>query len=209
MATTILHVDSSPLGEASASRRLTADIVAALVAAAPGARVLRRDLASAPLAHLSGATLQGWGAADLAALAPEARAEAELSEAVLAEFLAADTLVIGAPMYNFSVPSQLKAWIDRVVRAGRTFRYGDKGPVGLATGKRAIVASSRGGAYAGDAARAAFDHQEAYLRTVLGFVGIADVAVVRAEGLAMGEAARGAALAAAARDIAGLSVGAA
>ena len=209
MATTILHVDSSPLGEASASRRLTADIVAALRAAAPGARVLRRDLAAAPLGHLSGTTLQGWGATDLAALAPEARAEAELSEAVIAEFLAADTLVVGAPMYNFSIPSQLKAWIDRVVRAGRTFRYGDKGPVGLATGKRAIIASSRGGAYSGDAARQALDHQEAYLRTVLGFVGISDVTVVRAEGLAMGEAARAASLAAAARDIAGLAPAAA
>ena len=96
MATTILHVDSSPLGEASASRRLTADIVAALRSAAPGARVLRRDLVAAPLGHLSGTTLQGWGAADLAALAPEARAEAELSEAVLAEFLAADILVVWA-----------------------------------------------------------------------------------------------------------------
>jgi FMN-dependent NADH-azoreductase len=95
------------------------------------------------------------------------------------------------------------------VRAGRTFRYGDKGPVGLATGKRAIVASSRGGAYSGDAGRQALDHQEAYLRTVLGFVGIADVAVGRAEGLAMGEAARAAALAAAARDIAGLAPAAA
>ena len=205
MTSTILHLDSSPLGDASASRRLTADIVAALRAASPGARVLRRDLAAAPIAHLSGATLQGWGAADPAALPPGAREEAALSEEVLGEFLAADILVIGAPMYNFSIPSQLKAWIDRVVRAGRTFRYTDRGPAGLAAGKRAIIASSRGGAYDADAARRALDHQESYLRTVLGFVGVADVEVVRAEGLAMGDAARAAGLAAAAAAIAGLA----
>jgi FMN-dependent NADH-azoreductase len=118
--------------------------------------------------------------------------------------LAADVVVIGAPMYNFGIPSQLKAWIDRVAQAGRTFKYGADGAVGLATGKRVIVASSRGGQYAGKPFEQALDHQEAYLRAVLGFLGMNDVTVVRAEGVAMGPDAKAAAMEAAHRQIDGL-----
>jgi FMN-dependent NADH-azoreductase len=125
------------------------------------------------------------------------RKENELSEKLVSQFLAADVIVVGAPMYNFSVPSQLKAWIDRVAQAGRTFKYTEKGPVGLAAGKTVIVASSRGGMYSTNPALAALDHQESYLKTVFGFFGITDVRFVRAEGVAMGEEAKKTALEAA------------
>ena len=106
-------------------------------------------------------------------------------------------IVIGAPLYNFSVPSQLKAWIDRLAQAGRTFQYTDKGPVGLAGGKTVIVASTRGGVYSSSEGGQAMEHQESYLQVVCGFFGITDVRFVRAEGLAMGADAKTAALAAA------------
>jgi FMN-dependent NADH-azoreductase len=105
---------------------------------------------------------------------------------VLDEFLSADVIVIGAPMYNFSIPSSLKAWIDRVMVAGKTFRYTESGPEGLAGGKKVIVASSRGGFYGDDSGRAHLDFQEDYLRQVFGFVGITDIEFVRAEGIGMG-----------------------
>ena len=116
------------------------------------------------------------------------------------DFMTADVVVIGAPMYNFTIPSQLKAWIDRIAQAGRTFRYTEKGPEGLAGGKTVIVASTRGGIYSSGPA-AGMDHQESYLKAVLGFLGVTDVRFVRAEGLAMGDEARSKALAAAAGDI--------
>ncbi|MBL8336691.1 MAG: NAD(P)H-dependent oxidoreductase, partial [Rhodoferax sp.] len=125
------------------------------------------------------------------ALSEAQRRENALSEALVSQFLAADVIVVGAPLYNFSVPSQLKAWIDRVAQAGRTFRYTEKGPQGLAGGKTVVVVSSRGGAYGDDSA---YEHQESYLKVVFGFFGITDVRIVRAEGLAMGEAARAKAL---------------
>ncbi|HET8997186.1 MAG TPA: FMN-dependent NADH-azoreductase [Acetobacteraceae bacterium] len=186
----ILHLDSSPLGEASASRRLTAAIVDTLRRDLPDAQVSHRDLAAAPPAHLSGAVLQAMTSAQPQALPEEQRQERVLTDALLEEFLAADIVVIGVPMYNFSIPTQLKAWIDRIAQAGKTFRYTANGPVGLAGGKRVVIASSRGGVYAGEAAMQALDHQEAYLRIVLGFLGITDIAIVRAEGLALGDAAR-------------------
>jgi FMN-dependent NADH-azoreductase len=170
----ILHLDSSILGDNSASRQLTAETVAHFRAGHPDAHVDYRDLAATPLTHLSGAVLGG--------------SESELGEAILAEFLAADVVVVGAPMYNFGVPSQLKAWIDRVCVAGRTFKYTENGPVGLAGGKKVIIVSSRGGAYIGGGE--AYDHQEAHLTTLFGFLGVTDVSVVRAEGLAMGDEAR-------------------
>ncbi|MBV8235669.1 MAG: FMN-dependent NADH-azoreductase [Planctomycetaceae bacterium] len=205
----ILHIDSSPLGDASASRRLTASIVEALRRSTPGAEVSHRDLAAAPPAHLSGPVLQAMTSGQPEGLTEAQRQERALTDALLAEFLAADIVVIGAPMYNFSVPTQLKAWIDRIAQAGKTFRYTESGPVGLAGGKRAVIASSRGGVYATDAATQALDHQEAYLRTVLGFLGITDVTVVRAEGLALGDAARADAFARAEAQIGGLSLRAA
>jgi FMN-dependent NADH-azoreductase len=116
-------------------------------------------------------------------------------------FLAADIVVVGAPMYNFGIPSQLKAWIDRLAVAGRTFRYTEKGPEGLAGGKRVIIASSRGGLYGPQSGMAALDHQETYLRAIFNFFGITDITFIRAEGVAFGEAQREQALAAARADI--------
>lgn len=166
----LLHIDSSALGNHSVSRGLTAAIVAELVREQPGAEVTYRDLAAQPLPHWSPVA----DAADPAAV---------LSQAVLEEFLAADVIVIGAPMYNFSISSALKAWIDRVAVAGKTFRYTANGPEGLATGKRVIIASSRGGFYGQGTAGQAMDFQEPYLRAVLGFIGVTDIEFVRAEGV--------------------------
>ncbi|MDZ5457099.1 FMN-dependent NADH-azoreductase [Azohydromonas lata] len=191
----VLHLDSSPLGGASATRELTASLASAYQAT--GAQVTYRDLAAQPIAHLDGELLQALRPAP-GAPAPTGEVvarELALTEELLAEFLAADVVIVGAPMYNFSVPTQLKAWIDRIAQAGRTFRYTAEGPVGLAGGRKVVVASARGGRYAGTAYEQAMDHQEAYLRAVFGFLGITDVDVVRAEGVAMGPEARAAALA--------------
>jgi FMN-dependent NADH-azoreductase len=168
----LLHIDSSALGSHSVSRGLTKDIVAQIKSAHPDTAIHYRDLAAQPLPH--------W--------APVADAEdpsALLGNEVMDEFLDADVIVLGAPMYNFGIPSQLKAWIDRIVVAGKTFRYTANGPEGLAGGKRVIVASSRGGFYGAGTAGAVMDFQENYLRAVLGFVGITDVQFVRAEGIAV------------------------
>lgn len=186
----ILHVDSSPLGANSASRKLTASIVENLLRSNPAAEVTARDLAATPLAHLSGSVLQAMTSKEPETLDAAGQQERAVIDAVLAEFLTADVLVIGAPMYNFSIPTQLKAWIDRLAQVGKTFKYTENGPVGLAGGKRVLIASSRGGFYSTTEALQALDHQEAYLRTVLGFLGITDVTIIRAEGLGMGDAAR-------------------
>lgn len=176
---TVLHIDSSILGDGAASRELSAEI-AAVEAARTGAAIVRRDLGADPLPHLTGEDFLGRANADGERTPGQAR-----DAAVLDEFLAADTVVIGAPMYNFSIPSNLKAWIDRIAVAGKTFRYTETGPEGLAAGKKVIVVSTRGGAYS-EGPAAAMDHQESYLRTVFGFVGIDDVAFVRAERLGFG-----------------------
>jgi FMN-dependent NADH-azoreductase len=165
----LLHVDSSILGDASASRQLTRAIVERLKSQEPGLRVTYRDLAADPLPHYSAESLTG-----------EAPAAAGRDAAALEEFLAADVIVIGAPLYNFSLPSQLKAWIDRISIKGRTFRYGPQGPQGLAGGRRVIVALSRGGVYAPGAGT---EFGESYLKFLFGFLGITDVTFVRAEGL--------------------------
>jgi FMN-dependent NADH-azoreductase len=182
----LLHVDSSIQGERSASRAVTAEIVARWRAAVPGLEVTYLDLASEATPHLSGGSL-----------ARADHAEARRDERLLEDFLASDVIVIGAPMYNFTVPTQLKAWIDRILVAGKTFRYTASGPVGLASGKRVIVAVSRGGIYSQESAG---EHVETYLRDVLAFVGITDATFVRAEGLAISPESRqkglGAALAA-------------
>src|SRR5678816_35018 len=154
----LLHVDSSVLGQHSASRELSAAVVARWEAAFPGLDVAYRDLDVAPLPHLSGGSLTGADAA-----------EAAEAERVMQEFLDADVVVIGAPMYNFGIPSTLKAWIDRIAVAGKTFRYGPSGPEGLAKGKKLVVASARGGVY-GDSSPA--DFQESYLRHLFGFLGV-------------------------------------
>lgn len=206
--TTILHVDSSPLGAASVTRQLTASIVEALVKAEPSATVVARDVAANPPDHLNGELLQVVKFRNLDGLSERQREELALTDALVDEFLAADVVVIGAPMYNFSIPTQLKAWIDRLAQAGRTFRYTEKGPEGLAGGKRVIIASGRGGVYSTNPALAGLDHQEAYLRTVLGFFGIIDVTFIRAEGIGMGPEAKDKALSGAAKEIEGLLVAA-
>ena len=149
---------------------MSAAIVDRLRQAAPGIEVTYRDLTATPLAHLSGAHL----AAAQGATSPDAALVQELAagQAVLDEFLAADTVVLGAPMYNFTLPSQLKAWIDRIVVAGKTFKYDAQGPKGLAGNKRVIVAISRGGFYGPGAPAAALEHLETYLRGVFGFIGV-------------------------------------
>jgi FMN-dependent NADH-azoreductase len=189
----LLHIDSSALGDFSVSRELSAAVATALQAAGPAARYRYRDLAAAPPAHLTGALLQALRAPDGATAG--VTGDVQLTDELLQEFLAADVVIIGAPMYNFSVPSTLKAWIDRVAQAGKTFRYTAEGPVGLAGGKRVIIVSTRGSLIEGSAAQLALDHQEAYLRTVFGFFGIADISVLRAEGIGLGPDARKAALA--------------
>ena len=199
--TTILHVDSSPLGTASVTRQLTASIVEALVKAEPAATVVTRDVAANPPAHLDGELLQVVKLGAVEGLSPRQSEELALTNTLLDEFLAADVVVIGAPMYNFAIPTQLKAWIDRLAQAGRTFRYTENGPVGLAGGKKVVIASSRGGVYSTSDTMRALDHQESFLRTVLGFMGVTDVTVIRAEGVGMGPEARAKALDAAGREI--------
>lgn len=185
----LLHIDSSILGDASASRQLSREVADAWRASHAELSVNYRDLAGDALAQFSGFTLGANGTP--AELRDAAQAhEAALSESVLQEFLAADAIVIGAPMYNFSIPSQLKAWIDRVTVAGKTFKYGANGPEGLVSGKKVVIVSTAGGKHAGQPTAAA--HEE-YLKFVLGFVGITDVAVVHAHGLSMGPEAREAA----------------
>ena len=195
----LLHVDSAITGDQSVSRQLTARTVAAWQAAHPGTTVQYLDLAQQAPSHLSAQSL-GFRTGQAAATEVE-RNENALSEALVSQFLASDVIVIGAPLYNFSIPSQLKAWIDRLAQAGRTFKYTDKGPVGLAGGKTVIVASTRGGVYSTSEGGQAMEHQESYLKVVFGFFGITDVRFVRAEGVAMGPDAKATALANADRDV--------
>jgi FMN-dependent NADH-azoreductase len=197
----LLHIDSGILGEHSVTRRLSASIVDKWRKDVPGIEVTYRDLATAPIPHLSGSYLMAQ-AADPSTHSDEVKRDLEVGNAVLEEFLAADVVVIGAPMYNFSIPSQLKAWIDRLAVPGKTFRYTETGPQGLAGGKTVIVASSRGGFYGPGTATAAIDHQEPYLRSVFGFFGITDIDYVRAEGVAISPEHKKAAIEAAERTIA-------
>jgi FMN-dependent NADH-azoreductase len=193
----LLHIDSSALGANSVSRQLTQRLVAQWRATHPGTVVEYLDVAADAPTHLSADSLGFRLGIDASELTEAQRRENVISERLVSQFLAADVVVIGAPMYNFSVPSQLKAWIDRVAQAGRTFTYTEKGPQGLAGGKTVIVASSRGGVYSTNPALAGLDHQESYLKTVFNFFGITDVQFVRAEGVAMGDAAKASALGAA------------
>lgn len=180
----LLHIDSSALGNYSVSRQLTADIVAELKRHSPDLDITYRDLAAEPLPHWTPAA----DASDPVAI---------VGNQALEEFQATDIVVIGAPMYNFAISSSLKAWLDRILVAGKTFRYTANGPEGLAGGKRVIVASSRGGLYGKDAPAAALDFQEPYLRAALGFIGITDLEFVRAEGLSISDEHKAASLEAA------------
>jgi FMN-dependent NADH-azoreductase len=173
---TILQIDSSITGDNSVSRQLTQAIARQIAAVTPGAQLVHRDLTADPLDHL---TLAGMA-----------------DRTVLDEFLAADTVVIGAPMYNFTLPSQLKAWIDRIMAAGVTFRYTAEGPEGLVKGKRVIIALARGGFYDAGSPAGALEHLETYLRGVLGFIGI-EAEFIIADGINLGPEQREAALQAA------------
>lgn len=182
----ILVLNSSVAGEASVSRLLVADAVAELTQRDANAKVVFRDLAADPVPHLLPSTVNGVRGAAATPAELEART---LSDKLIAELRAADVIVIGAPMYNFSVPTTLRTWFDYVLRAGETFRYSEAGPEGLLAGKRAIVVESRGGLYSEGPAQA-LDFQEPYLRQLLGFVGITDVTFVRAEKIGYGPEAR-------------------
>ena len=189
----LLHIDSSILGDNSASRQLSRQVVDAWQAAEPSAVVTYRDLAADAISHFSSTTLVAAGTtAELRDAAQQH--ESELSASTLAEFIAADAVVIAAPMYNFTVPTQLKAWIDRIAVAGQTFRYTEAGPEGLCGRKKVVIVSTSGGIHAGQASGIA--HEE-YLKLVLGFLGITDIEIVRAEGLAYGEEVRNNAMSAA------------
>jgi FMN-dependent NADH-azoreductase len=200
----ILHIDSSILGGYSVSRGLSSEIVARQRALHPGAEVIYRDLVVDTALHLSAAHMavfQGGAVTD-----PALGADLAAGSAYVDDLFAADVIVIGVPMYNFSIPSQLKSWIDRICVAGKTFRYGANGPEGLLPkGKTVFIASSRGGIYTGDSPAAALEHQETYLRSVLTFIGLTDVTVIRAEGLNLGEEAKAASIAKARAEIAALA----
>jgi FMN-dependent NADH-azoreductase len=196
----LLHIDSSILGANSTSRLLSAETVTAWRAAHPDTSVDYLDLAVDTPSHFSADALGIKTGVQAQPTEAQLRENA-LSEKLVSQFLAADVIVIGTPFYNFSIPTQLKAWIDRLAQIGRTFKYTDKGPVGLAGGKTIIVASTRGGAYSTSEGGQAMEHQESYLKVIFGFFGVTDVRFVRAEGLAMGDEAKAKALAAARADI--------
>jgi FMN-dependent NADH-azoreductase len=170
----ILHIDSSILGANSITRPLSALAVDRLTAAHPGARVEYRDLGDDPIGHLTGTDVAARG---------------QTADPVIEQFKAADVIVLGSPMYNWTISSQLKAWIDRIAVAGETFAYSPQGPKGLAGGKRVIVVTGRGSSLL-DERYAGYDHQEPYLRSVFRFLGIDDVTFVHAQGVALAPDAR-------------------
>ena len=169
----LLHIDASITGDNSISKQLTSSLIEQFKKDQAELEIIHYNLDKDPIAHLSNQILTG-----------EAASEIGVSNKVMKDFQEADVIVIGAPMYNFSIPSQLKSWIDRIAVAGKTFRYTENGPEGLSGGKQVFIASVRGGAYSGELAM--MDHQESYLSTVFGFLGITDVHFIRAEGVNMG-----------------------
>ena len=196
----LLVINSSAAREGSVSRTLVEDAVAQLTETNPFADVVRRDLGENPVPHLTTHTLNGVRGT------PQTHAEhraRELSDQLIAELREADTIVIGAPMYNFGVTTGLRSWFDYVLRAGETFSYSAAGPKGLLEGKRVIVVESRGGLYS-EGPASAVDFQEPYLRHLLGFIGLTDVTFVRAEKIGFGPEARTASLKQAKLDIAAL-----
>ena len=183
--TTVLRIDSGVRTADSVSRGMTGEFVAAWKRLFPRDRIVERDLALAPAPHLTERTI-GAAFTPPSLRSVEQSREAALADELIRELLDADVLVIGAPMYNLTVSSTLKAWIDHVARAGVTFKYGRNGPYGLVTGRKAYVFTARGGVYSCGPARA-MDFHETYLRSVLAFLGITDVTFVHTEGLALGE----------------------
>jgi FMN-dependent NADH-azoreductase len=220
----LLHIDSSISGSRSVSRQLTASIVGRLKQTTPSLEITYRDIAAMPVPHhweallnLKIKTLSERGALNAGAIHVQVTdapgndaADAQLQHdfatvnAVLNEFVAADIVVLGAPMYNFCIPSQLKTWIDCLAAPGQTFRYTATGVEGLCGGKRIIVGSSRGGFYTAPSPMAALDHQESYLTGFFGFMGVSDIAFVRAEGVNLGAEQRARALESALAEVATL-----
>jgi len=186
----LLFVTSSILGENSKSRALGREFLEAWTRHHPGTRVLERDLVAEAVPHLTGAVV-GAAMTPAEQRSPEQAETVSLADRLIEELEAADVVVLAAPMYNFSVPSTVKAWIDHVVRAGRTFRYGANGPEGLLRGKKVFIVTARGGVYSQGPGKS-MDFHEPYLRHVLGFIGLTDVSFIYAEGLAMPEVAAGA-----------------
>ena len=180
----LLHIDASILGGNSVSRQLSAAAVERLRKTTPNLDVTYRDISATPLSHLTGEHLAAAHGATPET--PAVREDIAASVAALNEFLAADVVVIGAPMYNFTIPSQLKAWIDRILVAGKTFKYSEKGVEGLAGNKRVIVTISRGGFYGADTPAAAGEHLETYLRWVFGFIGVTNLEIIAADGVQVG-----------------------
>jgi FMN-dependent NADH-azoreductase len=197
---TILVLTSSALGPASVSNQLVQDAIARLRLKDPDLRIITRDLGENPIPHLTAEPATALRGAEPGNA--EQTAARALSDELIAEIKAADTLVVGAPMYNFGIASTLKTWFDYVLRAGITFKYSESGPVGLIEGKRAIVIESRGGLYSEGPAKA-MDSQEPHLRNLLGFIGITNIAFVRAAKLAFGPEARERAIDAARAELAG------
>ena len=177
----VLIIESSARQQDSFSRQLTQQFIQQWREAHPGDTITVRDLAMSPVPHLDANLLGGWMKPE-AQRSAEEQASLQRSNELTDELLAADVLVMAAPMYNFAIPSTLKAWLDHVLRAGVTFKYTESGPQGLLTGKKAYVLTARGGIYAGSTA----DHQEPYLRQVMAFVGIHDVTFIHAEGMNLG-----------------------
>ncbi len=183
----ILHINSSVRNQGSLSRQLSAEFLQQWRTAHPNDPIVERDLAAQPVPHLDEEML-GAFFTPATARTPQQSQTAQLSEQLVAELFAADVIVIGAPMYNFSISSGLKAWIDHVARAGLTFKYTEAGPVGLVTGKKVYVFTARGGVYSSGPGKS-MDFHETYLRAVLGFIGLTDITFVYTEGVALGEAA--------------------
>jgi FMN-dependent NADH-azoreductase len=182
----ILQIDSSILGASSITRDLTAAIIAEIRASGASVEIDYLDLVEDPVSHMDGAVAAGFRPNVTAEFDAAALQEKKISDRLVSQFLGSDVIVIGAPMYNFSVPTQLKAWLDRIAQPGKTFKYAETGPIGLAGGKRVIIASGRGGFYV-EEPLAQLDFQENYLKAFLGFLGIQGVRFVRAEGASRGE----------------------
>lgn len=197
----ILVLNSSVLAENSVSRVLVDQAVAELLVKYPGALVIRHDFGAQPIPHLDAANIAGVRGVPQSEVEVAARA---LSDELIAELRSADILVIGAPMYNFSIPTGLRSWFDFVLRPGETFKYTESGPQGLLADKRIIVIESRGGFYSEGPTRA-LDFQEPYLRTLLGFMGLKDVTFIHAEKIGSGPEAREIAIEEAKAVIANLS----
>ncbi len=183
--TKILHINSSVRNADSVSRKVTGEFLAKWKAKEPNVVIVERDLAANPLPHLNEQALGAFFTGPEQHNAEQAKIAA-LSATLVKELFDADVIVIGAPMYNFSISSGLKAWIDHVARAGLTFKYGESGPVGLLTGKKVYIFTSRGGAYS-EGPASVMDFQGTYLRAILGFIGLTDITFVHSEGLAMGD----------------------